>query len=92
MEAAKFVNHCHHEPETFVGSFVHEGKAYDVYVYADYYEGASLCIRYGNEDYEYISAGKILRAAQRSYGYYPLYEKAIDLIIEKGKLRWTANK
>lgn len=91
MKEAKFTNHCFHEPETFVGSFGHEGKAYDVYVYTDYHEGASLCIRYGNEGCEYISAGEILRAAQRSYGY-PLYKKAIDLIIEKGKLRWTANK
>jgi hypothetical protein len=91
MPEPMFRDHCGHGIECYVGSFSHDSKKYDVYVYDDHVDHASVCIRYGDEDYEYMSAGSLLGMAKRSHNF-PIYQKALELIEEKGRLAYYKKK
>jgi len=59
----RFINHCKHSEEDFVGTVkvrgIGERKAqyvyYDVYVYPHKEHGHAICLRYGNDGPDYIS-------------------------------------
>lgn len=56
---------CEHDRprDRFLGTFEHENKKYDVYVYQDNAldkkPDMHVCIRYGNKDSAYISPGNV---------------------------------
>lgn len=64
-ETPRFVDACGHGIDTFIGTFKVFGgedsiKYYDLYVFPSDLHGMEVCIRYGNEGYEYISPGSIM--------------------------------
>lgn len=82
---------CDHEkdhPGSYQGSFKFDGSKYDVYYYLSGHKVApktmDICIRYGQEDHEYISAGDIDRVRQtvKNIPTYKLYEMALKMIDE----------
>lgn len=90
---------CQHADSEYVGSFIHEElvlgstmprkEKLDVYVFHTSYYGAEVCIRYGAEDSHYYSPGSmyqfIMTAGQLQHD---VYKRALDLIREKGILRY----
>lgn len=84
-----YTNHCNHADHEFIGTIeAHQPspnrtfKLYDVYVYAEGYHGHEVCIRYGNEGYQYMSPGPIHYLAKMGS---PVHKKALELICEKGR-------
>lgn len=91
----KYQDHCHHGEQCFVARFAniekingkYAEKWYDVYAFEDKVLGAEVCIRYGNEEHEYISPGRITDLARHSH-VNPLYDKALRLIMACRILRY----
>jgi len=54
---------CDHPLDSFIGNYMwHNGLgrvSWDIYIYPDR-DGPSVCIRYGEEDSEYISPGSLV--------------------------------
>ena len=75
---------CGHGPEAYLGSFEAEGATWDAYAYEDAALGAELCVRYGSEGHEYLSAGPVdsLRDRRDTPGRLELpasYARALEL-------------
>lgn len=85
-----YENHCNHADEEFVGTMEIVNKIkdqyvtskFDVYVFADSYEGHHVCVRYGNEPEEYLSPGHVTNIAKSER---EIYQGALRLILEKGR-------
>lgn len=78
---------CEHEkdhPSSYQGSFKFDGSKYDVYFYpgTEALSEEDICIRYGDEPHEYISAGDIKRVRQviRDHPTYTVYVVAMKLV------------
>jgi len=92
-------NHCNHGDGCFIGSgnyilvhYKHEEplkRWIDVDVYEDSI-GTSVCIRYGNEPSEYISAG-LLADFMFSVNKNEDYGQAWSIMRENGKLSYHKN-
>ena len=86
-----WIDHCKHGKEAYIGSFkVFEAgdklRTYDLHVF-DTKHGQEVCIRYGNEDYEYISPGSLGGFIKRSH-MTPAYQAACDLLLDKGDIKY----
>jgi len=83
-----FHDRCNHVQGSYVGSITDlEGKWYDIYVYKSTLNKNSqdVCIRYGEEDYEYISPGSLLNVLKCSG---EIYELATYVILKHGTIEF----
>ena len=104
-----FEDGCCHAPETYVASFDvadfrrnENGKKeyfieyYDLYAFPSHGGGTNLCLRYGNEDHEYLSPGPCLSyfmgVATRIDPPNPPYERALQILREDGAFKWERSK
>ena len=92
-ETPYWENKCEHAPDTYIGSISfptvyakkHVTVKHDIYVYEDSIEKCQhICIRYGEYDNEYISAGPLYQFIQASQGNSE-YRKVLDFLRSKGK-------
>jgi hypothetical protein len=87
-------DHCTHGHDCYVGSFTYGNptphERIDVYVYPDDYYGQEVCLRYGEEDYQYFSPTGISAFIRASVSM-PLYQRALELLMEKGKIKFERN-
>ena len=93
-DTPEHTDHCSHPDGSYVGSIEylnHERKDewLDVYVYEapSGCDGTSVCIRYGNEDSQYISCGNIkhlISSGIQRRG--DAYELALYVIEKHGKI------
>lgn len=91
VQGPVYHNGCEHRRHEYLGSVKQleaDGlsmklNTYDVYVHEGDLGGANVCIRYGNEGHEYISAGTVLDflvSAAKRHDWYPT---VAGLIIAK---------
>jgi len=83
---------CQHDPQEYVCSFEHptnEGtmEKFDLYVFDQPRSGQSVCMRYGNEGYEYISPGSVADFLRRSRGS-EVYQRACSILLLVGAVKW----
>jgi len=90
---------CQHDKDSFVASFEllnHKQKRmnkYDLYLFQDIGSGRQhVCIRYGNEEGEYISPGHLGGFLTRSNGTYEPYATAIRILLSYGDVEWKLKK
>ena len=83
-------NTCEHNPNEYIGSFTIDTKKYDVYYFKSTsscfsWNGKEVCIRYGNEDYEYISPGSMeaIKSVITRFPYESVYTTAYSMILNK---------
>lgn len=76
-----FIDCCNHGKETYAGSFSHKNKNYDVYLYLKQFpkHGKTICIRYGNDNGDYISPYMPGFHNNNS----PIYQKALAMAVSK---------
>lgn len=94
MSKPKFKDCCNHGIDSFIGtidciekykygdSFKYQEIQYDVYVFKESFYGHEVCLRFGDEEHEYLSPGPITRLSLSSHEH---YRKALELITSKGK-------
>ena len=87
-EVPKYIDHCRHGLDCFIGRITIEPppskrkiNVYDVYVY-DTPLSSDVCIRYGNDSHEYISPGNVTNLMRFPENLF--YRKALELILDKG--------
>lgn len=80
-----WINNCGHDG--YIDSFTYLNHTYDLYVFDDDQE---ICIRYGNENNEYISPGNLNQLILSSF-IDPIKQKAIATLINNGKLVFNVN-
>jgi hypothetical protein len=84
-----FHDHCNHLQGSYVGSITDlEGKWYDIYVYKATLNKNSqdVCIRYGEEDSQYISPGSLLNVLDNLKS--EVYELAAHVILKHGTIEF----
>jgi hypothetical protein len=100
MSEPYWTDHCTHGHDCYVGSFIHyerlekgERKTkVDIYIYPDDYYGHEVCLRYGEEDSEYMSPtglAPFMRSAAHDQN--GLYAKALEVLLRRGKIKWEKN-
>lgn len=80
---------CKHGDHAYLGTvrvMLQEGRPccpVDVYIYENEIgsQGAHVCIRYGNEGYEYISCGSVLDFLFSAIEYPSYYPEVLGLIL-----------
>jgi len=91
-----FQDQCDHGSECFIGSgsFYQKNRGeepvechIDVHVYNDSL-GQSVCIRYGNDGHQYISAGSVSQFLRSAQGVSEIYREAWDIMRENGKVEY----
>lgn len=64
----------------------------DIYIFPDDYFGQEICLRYGEEDSQYMSpTGLAYFIRSALHDRYGLYEKALEVIQQHGKIKWERN-
>ena len=94
---------CEHGAEYYVASFevpracrhnkTYVEEKFDLYLFPDPHYGTEVCIRYGNEDSEYISPGglgEFLQQANATWHYSraDIYHYAAKFLLAFGKVHW----
>jgi hypothetical protein len=92
-----FEDDCGHPEGSYVGSFVMtewdqddrpHRERYDLYVFPHPTRGQSVCMRYGNEGYQYLSPGPLYSLIQGTE-LMESYQVALGMLLYYGQIRWT---
>ena len=80
---------CNHPCESYIGSFETLGEKFDLYLFPDEFHGQGICIRYSDEDSEYMSPGGIVNLIKGARCGMESYCDALELLLDLGKIVWT---
>jgi len=92
-DTPEYEDHCGHPDGSYIGSIQwqnhnHDDEWLDIYIYEDRVDKTSICIRFGKEDFEYMSHGSIqnIICSQSEDS-----KLALHVMEKKGKITFVRN-